>query len=140
MEANKIVFIGATKNFFKVGHCAIKTIIRQYPHVPVRLALPDISDAAKVLEGYNVELLEWNPKDNDSMRSVFSGCSASLLVPPIHNRVVVAKRFIQIAKEAGIQYLACMGVQFDDEQVQISRDAKEVNRLLTESNLKYSVL
>lgn len=90
----KIVFVGATRNFFKVGHTTIKTIQRDHPDVALRLALPDISEAANVVQGTNVELMQWNPSDSNSLRKVFQGCTASLLVPPVNNRVAVAKQFI----------------------------------------------
>jgi hypothetical protein len=42
-----------------------------------------------VLEGVNIELVEWDPDNVSTLKYVFEGCTASLFVPPIHNRIEV---------------------------------------------------
>lgn len=63
----------------------------------MRLAIPFIEDAKAACEGANVEFVQWDPEQPSTLRKVFEGCSASLLVPPIHNRVEVSKMYIKMA-------------------------------------------
>ena len=88
--------------------------------------MPNIEDARPACRGANVELIQWDPEFPETLQKVFEGCTASLLVPPIHNRLIVAAKYIQMAKQNGVRFLVNIGVQFDDKRVNIAQEADSV--------------
>ena len=96
-QIRRIIFVGATKNFFKVGYYTIHFLAKNYPHIKLRLAVPNIEDAAPNCKGANVELVKWDPeKPDETLPPVFKDCDASLLVAPINNRIDISKRYIKM--------------------------------------------
>lgn len=135
-----IVFVGATRNFFKIGHTTIHRISNQYPRIKIRLAIPDIENAKPACKGANVEFIQWNPSADVSLTHVFQGYTSTLFVPPINNRIQVCERYLNAAKKAGIKYIVCIGIQHDNPKLRLSREAKTVENMLIDSGISHSVL
>ncbi len=107
----RILFLGATKNFFKIGYYAIHYLSRHFKgQIKIRLAVPNIEDAKPSCKGAEVEFYQWNPDKPESLREAYQGCTASMLVPPIHNRIEIVKRYLRYAQEFKLSYLICIGV------------------------------
>eukprot|EP00347_Sterkiella_histriomuscorum_P007542 403348524 len=146
-KPNRILFVGATKNFFKIGFYTIHYLQKHHPEIKMRLAIPNIEDAIPSCRGAQVELVKWNPEKPETLNEVFKDCDASLLVPPINNRINVSRKYIEMSIKYKLKFLINIGVQFksdcqdnDGENVGpslIQNDAAKVIHLLDKSGIKY---
>ena len=57
--------------------------------------MPNIEDARPSCEGADVELVQWDLENPSTLATAFEGCTASLLVPPIHNRIEIIQRYLR---------------------------------------------
>jgi len=143
-ERNKqqIVFVGATRNFFKVGHRTIHHLSATRPDVSLMLAVPDPAGAEVACRGAtNVRLVGWEPAAAtcpvESLTRIFHGAHSVLLVPPVHRRREVAEAYIRAAQLARVERLVCIGVQHvNNLRLQLSREAGEVSHLLATSGIE----
>ncbi|CDW80290.1 UNKNOWN [Stylonychia lemnae] len=133
----RIVFLGATKNFFKIGYYTIHYLSQNYPEIKLRLAVPNIEDARPSCEGANVELVQWDPNNSETLNEAFKECTASLLVPPINNRVSVSKKYIDMAVKHKLNFLINSGVQFTNQDIQIGEESNQVIAMLDNCGIKY---
>ena len=141
-ENKRILFIGATENFFKVGYYAIKHIIENHPSIKIRLAIPIMNNAVKkfLYSSPNFEFIEWNPNQTDTIDNLFENCDSALLVPPIKNRTLIISKYLSAAQRNNLNFLVCIGVQFNDQKLSIARAGEAVKKLLNESNISHCVL
>ena len=110
-KEQRVLFVGATKNFFKIGFYAIHYLSKHYyGKIKLRLAVPNIEDARPSCEGADVELVQWDVDKPETLAKAFEGCTSSLLVPPIHNRIEIIQRYLRYAVEYELEYLVCIGV------------------------------
>lgn len=139
-DAKRVVVVGATRNFFKVGHTTLRTLATRRPDVRLRLGIPDVANAGLAVKGIDVELVAWDPRRPKSLDSVLSGCTGMLMVPPIDRRFETAKAYIDAARHAGVSYILCLGVQHDDERLILGREANAVAKMLGESGIPSDTL
>lgn len=136
----RAVVVGATKNFFKVGHTTFRTLARTRPDIRLRLGILDTIDAAKSVEGIDVELHSWDPYDERTLENVLQGCDVMLMVPPIDGRVARARTYLESAKKSGISYILCLGIQFPGSRTAMGVEVEKVNELLLESGIAHDVV
>lgn len=136
----RIVVVGATRNFFKVGHATFRVLDREQPEIPLRLGIPDIVDAGRAVDDLNVELVPWDPHDDGSLDAVLRDCTRMLMVPPIDGRVPISRRYIEGASRAGIEYILCLGIQHTGDTCTMSRDVGEVDEMLAASGIAFDTL
>jgi len=139
-SVHRIVFTGATRNFFKVGHTAIHSLARRYPDVAIRLALPDVEIARDACAGAPVEFVQWDPAHPETLVAVYQGCQATLLVAPIQGRVDVGRVQVNAMREAGVRYVCCLGIQYDDPTMVMSREVAALDELLAASGIRNTTL
>jgi uncharacterized protein YbjT (DUF2867 family) len=136
----RVAVSGATKNFFKVGHTTLRTLAAHRPDVKLRLGVPDVTDARLACSGMPVELVEWDPAHPETLVGVLRDSQALLMVPPIHNRVTVARSYVDAALAAGIEYILCLGVQFHDPRITLASEVHEVKVMLEDSGIRHDML
>jgi uncharacterized protein YbjT (DUF2867 family) len=136
----RIVVVGATKNFFKVGHATFRVLHRTRPDVRLRLAIPDIVDARRAVGEIPIELMSWDPARPETLRAALRGCTAMLMVPPIDKRIQVARAYVDAAADAGTRYVLCLGIQHPGDRCAMGREVDAVSGLLTGSAIRHDVL
>lgn len=139
-RVGRVAVSGATRNFFKVGHTTIHRIARDRPDVRIRLGVPHVDGARGACDGIDVEFVEWDRSRPEGLVDVLRGTDALLMVPPIDGRVEVAGMYVRTAVEVGVSYICCLGVQYERDDVVLSRDAAEVEGMLERSGIDYSML
>jgi uncharacterized protein YbjT (DUF2867 family) len=139
-DVRTVLITGATRNFFKVGHAAIHVLSRRYPSVRIRLGVPDVENAKPACKGANVEFAQWEPGSPETLKDVFNGCTAVLIVPPIKDRVDIGRFYISQAKQAGLKFICCIGVQHGDPRLLLSREANTVKEDLAASGIPHCTL
>lgn len=138
--AARVVVSGATKNFFKVGHTTLRRLSREHPEVKLRLGVPNVPDARTACEGMEIELVQWTVEDPPTLEPVLDGATALLMVPPIQNRVEIARTYIRAARRVGIGYILCLAVQHHDPRLRIAGEAEQVTEMLETSGIEHDVL
>jgi uncharacterized protein YbjT (DUF2867 family) len=138
-SVHRVVFTGATRNFFKVGHTSIHHLSRHHPEVAIRLALPDVDIARDACAGADVEFVQWDPARPESLVAVYSDCQSTLLVAPIQGRVAVGRVQVGAMMEAGVQFVCCLGIQYDDGLV-MSREVAALDEVLAASGIRHCTL
>lgn len=136
----RVVVVGATPNFFKVGHTTLRTLFRTAPDVHLRLGIPDVRDARLACVGLDMEFVSWDPAAPVTLGPVLADCDALLMVPPIDRRVEVASAYLTAAQKAGISYILCLGVQYTLTDLALATEANEVAHLLAESGIPHDTL
>lgn len=136
----RLLFVGATRNYFKLGHTTISYIASHYPNIKIRLTIPEVKNAKAACEGMNVELVEWDPNDGESIKNAFENCDAALLVHPIKDRIRMAQVYLEAAKNSDIKFIVCIGVQHDDPLVRLASDAHIVDLMLLNSGIPFCTL
>jgi uncharacterized protein YbjT (DUF2867 family) len=136
----RVAVSGATKNFFKVGHTTLRMLAAIRPDIKLRLGVPDVTDAKLACRGMPVELVQWDPADPVTLSQVLADTNALLMVPPIMNRVRVARAYIEAAQRSGIEYIMCLGVQFHEPRLTLATEANEVKRMLAASGIRSHTL
>jgi uncharacterized protein YbjT (DUF2867 family) len=136
----RIVVVGATRNFFKVGHATFRVLRETRPDVQLRLVIPDIVDASRAIVGLDVDLAAWDPAAPETLRKALVDCDSMLMVPPIDGRVLVARAYLDAAVDAGIGYILCLGVQHRDGTSAMSDDVGRVDDLLADSGITHDTL
>jgi uncharacterized protein YbjT (DUF2867 family) len=135
-----VAFTGATRNFFKVGHAAIHVLARNYPNVKIRLALPDVEIAKSACEGAEVEFVQWDLSKSESLVEAYEGCNSVLMVPPIQDRIGVGEMYLDAAKKAGVEFICCIGVQYRNTDLKLSREADKLEEMLVSSGIPHCTL
>ncbi|GIH10814.1 NAD(P)-dependent oxidoreductase [Rhizocola hellebori] len=136
----RVAVSGATKNFFKVGHTTLRTLAAQRPDIKLRLGVPDAQDAKLACDGMPVELVEWDPARPETLADVLADCQSLLMVPPIQNRVQVARSYVDTARAVGIDYICCLGVQHHDPRLTLAQEANAVKQMLADSGIAHHTL
>ena len=139
-SVHRAVFTGATRNFFKVGHTAIHYLARHHPEVAIRLALPDVDIARDACAGAPVEFVQWDPARPESLVAVYDGCHSTLLVPPIQGRVAVGNVQVNAMTDAGVRFVCCLGIQYEDGELVMSREVAALDELLARSGVPHCTL
>ena len=129
-RSGDICIVGATPNFFKVGHTTLREISQRYPNIHMRLALItevlECPPAVKDLEeSGQLTFYNW-PRGDTRMTEflgqeitmetkglvqAFHGCTLVFFVPPIDGRVKAGTRYAKAAAIAGVSHLVVLGVQ-----------------------------
>ncbi len=136
----RVVVVGATRNFFKVGHATFRVLARDRPDVRLRLAIPDIVDARRAITGIPVELFAWDPSRPTSLYPALGECTAMLMVPPIDGRVAASRIYLDAAQRARVEYILCLGIQHSGKTAMMGLDTEEVGEMLIKSNIRHDVL
>jgi hypothetical protein len=136
----RVVVVGATRNFFKVGHTTLRTLARTNPDVQLRLGIPDVTDARLACAGIDMEFVPWDPADPGSLDPVLEGCDSLLMVPPIDRRIEAARVYIAAARRSGIGYILCLGVQYTSTGLTLAVEAEAVASMLAASGITHDTL
>jgi uncharacterized protein YbjT (DUF2867 family) len=111
-----IVFVGATRNFFKVGHRTLHHLAQtRKASIALRLVVPDPDGAADACRGARVQRLAWEPDAEPSsaiatLADAFEGAHAILLVPPVYRRQQVTDVYLAACARARVERVVCIGV------------------------------
>jgi uncharacterized protein YbjT (DUF2867 family) len=136
----RVVVVGTTRKFFKVGHSTFRVLARTRPDIKLRLVIPNIVDARRAVGAIPVAFYSWDPSNPSSLSPALQGCTTMLMVPPIDRRVPVANIYIQAAKKAGIKYILCLGIQHNGDSTIMAREVGQVSNLLEKSEIQHDVL
>lgn len=136
----RVTVVGATRNFFKVGHTTLRTLASTRPDVRLRLGILDITDARRAVPDIDVELVGWSPNTPGSLEAVLTGTTAMLMVPPIDRRIAVARSYLAAAQRAGVGYILCLGIQHPAERCVMGQEAAEVEGMLVDSGIRHDFL
>ena len=64
----RVLFVGATQNFFKVGYSAMQYLNANYSDkIKLRLVHPFIEDVKYACKGVEIELVRWYPSHPESL-------------------------------------------------------------------------
>jgi uncharacterized protein YbjT (DUF2867 family) len=136
----RVVVVGATRNFFKVGHTTFRRLAATQPDVNLRLGILDTTDARRAVTGMDVELIDWDPAEPASLDRVLADCDRMLMVPPIDGRVRIAGTYLDAAKRAGIEYILCLGIQYPASACTMGSEVEQVSQLLENTGIPHDVL
>jgi len=137
-----ILFVGATRNFFKVGHRTIHHLSKNdnKNNISLTLAVPDPEGAVEACKGANVKIVGWEPKCLDpisSLTQVFQGSDSILLVPPIYQRIKISEAYIQASKNASVKRIVCIAIQHvNNPKIKLSQEAFVVQQMMENSGLE----
>ncbi|MEY9843053.1 uncharacterized protein YbjT (DUF2867 family) [Streptacidiphilus sp. BW17] len=137
---NVVTVLGATRNFFKVGHYTLRRLAADAPQLTLRLAIPEAHLAGQAVSDIAVQLRDWNPADPVSLADVLAGTDTMLMVPPIDRRVEVGGMYLRAAQKAGVQQIVCLGIQFAAGQCAMADEAAELERLLEKSGIAFDIV
>lgn len=134
---SEICFIGATPNFFKAGHSAIREIATHYPKAHMRLGLiSEVKETPPIVqdleESGKLSFHTWPLGDDKKVKSsifaneeitaemealvkFFQGCTAAFLVPPIDGRVEIGSKYAKAISLAKVPYAVVLGVQYSSK-------------------------
>ena len=135
----RVVAVGATKNFFKVGQATFHYLAKSHPDIQLRLVIPDVQDAVRAVREIDIELFPWDPSDPQTLAPALSECDAMFMAPPIDERVLVVKNYLSALAGSDISYIACLGIQFTSTDCRMGVAADEVKRLLEDSGIEHDV-
>lgn len=135
-----VTVLGATRNFFKVGHYTLRLLAVDAPQLTLRLAIPDAPIAGRAVRDIDVQLRDWEPEDPRSLAEALSGTDTMLMVPPIDRRVEIGDMYLRVAKQAGVQQIVCLGIQFTAGQCAMGDEAAALEDLLQASGIDYDLV
>jgi NAD(P)H dehydrogenase (quinone) len=136
----RVVVVGATRNFFKVGHTTFRRLAATEPDVKLRLGILDTTDARRAVTGMDVELIDWDPAEPATLDRVLVDCDRMLMVPPIDGRVRVAETYLDAAKRAGVDYILCLGIQHPASACTMAAEVAQVSQMLDNTGIPHDVL
>ncbi|RKR88391.1 NmrA-like family protein [Micromonospora pisi] len=135
-----VTVLGATRNFFKVGHYTLRRLACDAPQLTLRLAIPEARIAGRAVSDIEVQLREWEPAEPASLAEALAGTETMLMVPPIDRRVDIGGMYLQAAQRAGVQRIVCLGIQFAPEQCTMADEAAALEALLEKSGIAFDVV
>lgn len=136
----RLVVVGATRNFFKVGHTTFRHLAATRPDIDLRLGILDTTDARRAVQDLDIELVEWDPAQPETLPPVLENCDSMLMVPPIDNRIAVADLYIDAARQAGVNYILCLGIQHGLGDCQMGYEVNQVTLMLQASGIHHDVI
>ncbi|MEU9886365.1 hypothetical protein [Sphaerisporangium sp. NPDC051011] len=135
-----VTVLGATRNFFKVGHYTLRRLAVDAPQLTLRLAIPEAQIAGRAVHGIDVQLRDWEPGDPKTLVEALSGTDTMLMVPPIDRRVEIGDMYLRAAQRAGVKQIVCLGIQFTPGQCAMAEEAATLEVLLQESGIEYDLV
>lgn len=132
-----VTVLGATRNFFKVGHYTLRRLAKEAPHLRLRLSIPEAPIAGRAVADIDVELREWEPQQPDTLEAALAGTHTMLMVPPIDRRVTIGRTYIEAAQRASVEQIVCLGIQFRPGECTMADQADELDRLLAASGIAF---
>lgn len=135
-----VTVLGATRNFFKVGHYTLRRLAAEAPDLTLRLAIPDAQIAGRAVDDIPVQLRNWEPGDADSLVAALLGTDTMLMVPPINRRVETGRMYLDAALKAGVRHIVCLGIQFRRGQCTMADEAAALEDLLEESGIDFEIV
>lgn len=135
-----VTVLGATRNFFKVGHYTLRRLAADAPHLTLRLAIPDARIAGRAVSDIEVQLRAWDPAEPASLAEALAGTGTMLMVPPIDRRVDIGGMYLQAAQRAGVQQIVCLGIQFAEGQCAMADEAAALEVLLRKSGIAFDLV
>lgn len=139
-SARIVTVLGATRNFFKVGHYTLRRLAVDAPQLTLRLAIPEARIAERVVHDIDVQLRDWEPGDSATLDQALSGTNTLLMVPPIDRRVEIGDLYLRAAHRAGVEHIVCLGIQFTPGQCAMADEAAALEGLLRESGIAYDLV
>jgi uncharacterized protein YbjT (DUF2867 family) len=137
----KILVTGATG---LSGSIVIREFIRQ--NIPVR-ALVRNREKARKFEGYpNVEIVEGNMLQPDTLHDALEGVEKALLISSAFEKMVETQEtFIDAAKTAGVPYVikysgVAAGIGFNSQNFKPAIDHEKIEDYLIDSGLKWTII
>ncbi|MEZ0064390.1 uncharacterized protein YbjT (DUF2867 family) [Streptacidiphilus sp. MAP12-20] len=137
---NVVTVLGATRNFFKVGHYTLRRLATDAPQLTLRLAIPEAHLAGRAVSDIDVQLRDWNPAVPASLAEALAGTDTMLMVPPIDRRVDIGGMYLRAAQKAGVRQIVCLGIQFAQGQGAMADEAAELERLLEKFGIAYDLV
>ncbi|GAB2468661.1 NAD(P)H:quinone oxidoreductase [Streptosporangium sandarakinum] len=135
-----VTVLGATRNFFKVGHYTLRRLAADAPELTLRLAIPEAQTAGRAVHDIDVQLRDWEPNRSGSLAEALSGTDTMLMVPPIDRRVEIGYMYLRAAQEAGVKRIVCLGIQFTAGQCAMADEVAALDVLLCESGIEYDLV
>lgn len=135
-----ITVLGATRNFFKVGHYTLRRLATDAPQLTLRLAIPEAHTAGRAVSDIDVQLRDWDPAEPDSLAKALAGTDTMLMVPPIDRRVDIGGMYLRAAQKAGVQQIVCLGIQFAPGQCTMADEAARLEALLEKSGIAFDLV
>ncbi|MFG1952409.1 hypothetical protein [Micromonospora sp. NPDC048830] len=135
-----VTVLGATRNFFKVGHYTLRRLASDAPRLTLRLAIPEARIAGRAVSDLEVQLRDWEPAEPASLAEALAGTETMLMVPPIDRRVDIGGMYLQAAQKAGVQRIVCLGIQFAPGQCTMADEAAALEALLERSGIAFDVV
>jgi uncharacterized protein YbjT (DUF2867 family) len=135
-----VAVLGATRNFFKVGHYTLRRLAVDAPQLTLRLAIPEAQIAGRAVSDIEVQLRDWDPAEPASLAEALAGTGTMLMVPPIDRRVDIGGMYLRAAQEAGVQQIVCLGIQFASGQGAMADEAAALEALLDESGIAFDLV
>lgn len=138
--ARTVTVLGATRNFFKVGHYTLRRLAAEAPHLTLRLAIPDAQNAGRAVHDVTVELRDWEPGEPTSLAEALQGTDTMLMVPPIDRRVEIGGGYLRAAQKVGVKRIVCLGIQFSPSQCAMADEAATLEDLLVASGIEFDLV
>ncbi|MEV6979465.1 hypothetical protein [Kitasatospora sp. NPDC093806] len=135
-----VTVLGATRNFFKVGHYTLRRLAADAPQLTLRLAIPEARIAGRAVSDIDVQLRDWEPTEPASLIEALAGTETMLMVPPIDRRVDVGGMYVRAAQKAGVQRIVCLGIQFARDHCTMAGEAAALETLLEKSGIAFDVV
>ncbi|MFG2692785.1 hypothetical protein [Kitasatospora sp. NPDC048407] len=135
-----VTVLGATRNFFKVGHYTLRRLAADAPQLMLRLAIPEARIAGRAVSDIDVQLRDWEPAQPASLVEALAGTDTLLMVPPIDRRVDIGGMYLRAAQKADVKEIVCLGVQFTPGQCTMADEAAALEALLEKSGIAFDVV
>ncbi|KJY34936.1 hypothetical protein [Streptomyces sp. NRRL S-495] len=132
-----VTVLGATRNFFKVGHYTLRRLAAGAPQLTLRLAIPEARIAGRAVSDIDVQLRDWEPADPHSLAEALTGTDTMLMVPPIDRRVDIGGMYLRAAQKADVKQIVCLGIQFAPGQCRMADEAAALEVLLERSGIAF---
>ncbi len=139
-QTRTVTVLGATRNFFKVGHYTLRRLAAEAPQLTLRLAIPEAQNAGRAVDDIPVELRDWEPGCPTSLAEALTGTDTMLMVPPIDRRVEIGGLYLRAAQKVGVKRIVCLGIQFRPEQCVMADEAATLEDLLEESGIEFDLV
>jgi uncharacterized protein YbjT (DUF2867 family) len=135
-----VTVLGATRNFFKVGHYTLRRLAADAPQLTLRLAIPEARIAGRTVHDLAVQLRDWEPARPGSLADALAGTHTMLMVPPIDRRVEIGGMYLRAAQQAGVRKIVCLGIQFAPGECAMADEATALEALLGQSGIAFEVV
>jgi uncharacterized protein YbjT (DUF2867 family) len=135
-----VTVLGATRNFFKVGHYTLRRLAADAPQLTLRLAIPEARIAGRAVSDIEVQLRDWDPAEPASLAEALAGTDTMLMVPPIDRRVDIGGLYLRAAQDAGVRQIVGLGIQFAPGQCTMADEAAALEALLEKSGIAFDLV